>query len=323
MPPPFLPGYSDPQMPPPYEFSGVNIRSFPLRARRDAVQRVIDTYLNVAPPGSVDFEFRTVGSPGAPLAHLYMMVLHYDRMVSLVPHYHEMGYLTQHELYFALPVVRWVNGSPAEVGLFTPYIFVDNTWSLVCGNTVVGYPKQMAWFRMPASVTTPYPIQADAPVFPRYSPDTLLSWHRLVEVSSLVGDIGERSGSLWPFGDVEALFVRDVEVPVEKAVLDLLKGAAGVSYKVYQLKQIRDSEGFAFACYQGILSFTAELATSPVATWGPLPPAVIDLKRYESLPIGEKLGLVYGADGRLYSVFPYWIRCGFSVKDSQVLYSAT
>ena len=85
MPPPFLPGYSDPQMPPPYGFSGVNIRSFPLRARRDAVQRVIDMYLNVAPPGSVDFEFRTVAPPGAPLAHLYMMVLHYDRMVSLVP----------------------------------------------------------------------------------------------------------------------------------------------------------------------------------------------------------------------------------------------
>ncbi|HEX7183717.1 MAG TPA: acetoacetate decarboxylase family protein, partial [Thermoanaerobaculia bacterium] len=304
--PRYISGYCDPQFPPPYSFKNVTIWSFPLVAHRNALTRIVDRYLNIDPSGEVRFR---------PIAGLvYMMVLHYGRMIPAAPPYNEWGYLTQNEFYFAIPIVRLEGGLPANAGLFTPYIFVDNPWSLVCGNTVIGFPKQMAWFLLPPDPASAYPIQIDAPVFVRRSPDTLLTWQRLVtiepgglrglleeagefveEAGEFVKEAGEfleEEESHWPFGNIEALFGARGRLPIESEIMDLLRNVRDNKlYSLVQLKQIRDAAVLDESCYTAIVNLSVGLDSVPLTL--PLPPAAVDLKAYASAPYGQELGLRY------------------------------
>lgn len=317
--PPYIPGYCDPQMSPPYHFKGVSIWVFPLVARYGALKGVVDRYLNVAPSGSVDFKFKPLGNPLLNSSLVYMMVLHYDRM--LCP----QGFMIQNEFYFAIPFVRLKEGLPVDFGLFTPYIFVDNPWSMICGNMVAGFPKQMAWFRMPREGVDPYPIEIDALVFTKFSPDTPLTWQRVLNVhSSLLGFLQEEAAEAasWPFGDVDSLFGPQGRVPIESALLEPLREfAANGVYSIAQLQQIRDAVQSDTACYQAVISFKVGLDSAPA--FRPLPAAAIDLPAYPSLRIGKELGLLYDLNGKLLPILPYRVDCDFSIIDPEVLYSAT
>jgi hypothetical protein len=323
--PPYLPGYSDLQFPPPYSFKGVTIWSFPLAADIQKLTGIVDLYLNLDPSGTVRFR------PLAPL--VYMMVLHYDRMIPEAPPFKDWGYLTQNEFYFAIPIVRLENGLPVDAGLFTPYIFVDNPWSMICGNTVLGFPKQMAWFLLPPGLKA-YPIQIDAPVFVTKSPDTPLTWQRLATIQSGgfgglleetgdlltdAGEILEGEASLWPFGHIEKLFGAG-GLALEGETLDLLRNIRDNKlYSLVQLKQIHNAVGIADSCYTAIVNLSVGLSSVPLSLL--LPPASIDLKSYATATYGEDLGLRY-TNGRLIPIMPYRTRCDFSIKDPKILYSA-
>jgi len=314
----FIPGYSDQQLPPPYKATGVSLWSFPLVARFDKLQEVVDEYLNIAPPGSVDFVLRPLGALGR--AFVYLTVLHYDRLISDVPPFNTQGFHTQNELYFAIPFVRWKGLVPVDIGLFTPYIFVDEPWSLISGNTVAGFPKLEAQFvRLPASPASPYPIEIDAPVFPTYSPATPVTRKRILDVNALLGEPVEKE-NLWPFGDIDGLFGPEGEVPVEQAVFALLqKIVLSKAYSLIQLKQIRDAVQPDVAVYQAVLNFTVGL--DALASLGFLPPAVVDLPAYASLQIAKGLDLIDNG-GRYFPILPYWVQLDFSLKDPKVLYSS-
>lgn len=127
---------------PPFRFHGVTSRVFPLRADGHALQRMCDTYLNRFPE---QIYFR----PAAP--YVLLSLLHYGRMSYATRTAAHHGWVSQNEVYFGVPLDwgrldhgRWTRHGTAVV---TPFIFVDQPWSIEIGREVYGWPKEPAEFR--------------------------------------------------------------------------------------------------------------------------------------------------------------------------------
>jgi hypothetical protein len=315
----YIEGYSDQQMPPPYNFEDVTIWSFPLFADLTKVQDIINRYLGgSSDPGSVRFELITSTSQDvANNTLVYMTVLDYGKMRS------DWGYLSQKEFYFALPMIR-TGGDVQDIVLFVPYIFVDNSWSMICGNTVVGFPKQLAWFRIGGSLRNPYPIGIDTQVFVKRGPDTPQTWQSLAQISSRFALGAIPSGrSLWPFGDIDQLYGPSGAFPVSSRIFDLFTfRLQQATYDAVQLKQFLNAQQppppkakpKPKASYKARVSFTMQIQAG--GTWGFLPAASVSLPAYDSLTIAADLGLI--KTGRAYHpVLPFWISCNFNCQDAK------
>lgn len=127
---------------PPFDFDGVTVRVFPLRAHAHALQRLCDTYLNHDPD---QIYFR----PSAPYAVLAL--LNYGRMSYTSEASAHYGWVSQNEVYFGAPV-DWRRRDKhgritTGVGIVAPFIFVDQAWSIQVGREVYGWPKMPAAFR--------------------------------------------------------------------------------------------------------------------------------------------------------------------------------
>lgn len=134
---------------PPFCFDGVTSRVFPLRAYDHALQRLCDTYLNLFPE---QVYFR----PSAP--YVLLTLLNYGRMsysTETAAHY---GWVSQNEVYFGVPLDwgRLENGrwTPLGSGVVTPFIFVDQPWSIEVGREVYGWPKEPAEFQREVNTWT-------------------------------------------------------------------------------------------------------------------------------------------------------------------------
>jgi hypothetical protein len=121
---------------PPFRFSGVDVRVFPLRASLSRLKRFCDDYLNL---------FRDVAE-FVPLDNFVeLVVLEYPSMTSQEqPAFATYG---QTEVFFLLPVL-WTNAKTGKTRLaaLIPYIFVDNPVSARLGRDVFGWPKEAAWY---------------------------------------------------------------------------------------------------------------------------------------------------------------------------------
>ncbi|MGH9606306.1 MAG: hypothetical protein ACRD3N_11480 [Terracidiphilus sp.] len=134
-----LPKLTDNPLPiqPPFLFNGMSARVFPLRASLDSLQRVCDGLLNFVPPQAGYFR--------APLPYVMMMVLDYGQVAEAVA---RIGWFAQIEVFFMVPVEwyklvgdRWVFHDWAVI---TPYVFVNDEFSVPLGRTVYGFPKVLA-----------------------------------------------------------------------------------------------------------------------------------------------------------------------------------
>lgn len=144
-----------PGMVPPFNFPGVTMRVFPLKADMYVLRAFCDKYLNVAPPEVAEFE------PFAPF--VYMIVLHYGKMSVEAAN---LGWISQHEVTFSVPLLwhrRRANGrETVDWAYVTPFIFVDNPLSLTTGREVYGWPKVLShfqsdidrWMRSPTNAQT-------------------------------------------------------------------------------------------------------------------------------------------------------------------------
>jgi len=270
----------DPQMPPPYSFPGVSIRNFPLSADPEKLQQLCDNRLNtiLGTPGERKCEYRIDKDD----SFVDLNVLTYPRMYS--NELENIGYISQHELYFGLSVYKhMLQGSevPPERTIFVPYIFVDNVWSLISGREVMGYPKLRASFQpLPSEA---YPIIVSTDVLTEYSPKTSQTFRPLVEIyesraSSAFTD--QQGDTPWPWGALDNLALPSPQV----------KGArVGIAFPIIQLKQIRDSEETDRACYQALVS--SKIIASTFQQRTDLDPAEIKIHRYDNLRIAEVLGL--------------------------------
>lgn len=302
----YIEGYCDAQMPPPYEFRDVTVWSFPLLADAEAVGKLIDRFLLTSPLSKSRPQLITGKEDAFALKTMvYMMTLDYGRMWSSNPPEGGWGYLSQNEFLIGFPVI--VDGI---LGFFSPYIFVDNPWSMICGNTVLGYPKQLAWFQVSGPDANPYPIKIDTSTFVRYSRDTPLTWQRLVDIDSPLAaalPLPEPS-EVFHFGPIEKLFGDDGPLPIADELLDQLKS---FQYDIVQLKQFRSAQFTNEACYQALVFCTVK---DELNGGGLLPPANIRLATYSSLNLRRDLGL---GDGPLVSLFPYWMRCNMQFSNAR------
>lgn len=120
---------------PPFVFNGLSSRVFPLRANMDALQRFCNAYLNIVP--------ESVGRFRASVPYVYLAMLDYGQIADGSG----IGWFAQVEVFFAVPVEwyrkvdgRWVFHDWATV---TPYIYVDDDFSIPMGRSVFGYPKAL------------------------------------------------------------------------------------------------------------------------------------------------------------------------------------
>ena len=122
---------------PPFVFNGMSARIFPLRASLDALQQLCNGYLNFIPPEAGRFR--------ASVPYAFLMVLDYGQVAEAIT---RIGWFAQLEVFFSV-AVDWytlVNGKWVfqDFGVITPYIFVNDSFSVPLGRTVYGFPKILA-----------------------------------------------------------------------------------------------------------------------------------------------------------------------------------
>ena len=122
---------------PPFVFNGMSSRVFPLRAHLGTLQRLCDGYMNFIPP--------QVGYFRVPLPYVFVMVLDYGQVAEAVA---RIGWFAQTEVFFLIPLewYKFVNGKWVfhDWAVITPYVFVNDEFSVPLGRTVFGFPKVLA-----------------------------------------------------------------------------------------------------------------------------------------------------------------------------------
>jgi hypothetical protein len=126
------------QLTPPFQFTGVTMRVFPLRVNRYLLQRFIDEHLNIIPSAAGQFSVF--------LPYLYLIVVNYGKMAVQAAN---LGWISQNEVAFSVPLI-WrheVEGRRVQdFAYVSPFIYVDNPLSMTTGREVYGWPKMMASF---------------------------------------------------------------------------------------------------------------------------------------------------------------------------------
>lgn len=121
--------------------SRVRVQMFPLLATLDRLQELCDRQFNDWLPPSI-----AIFRPALPL--VVCGVLHYPDMGDALPY--QTGTLSQNEMYFLVPLERYrlVNGREelVEIGVTTPFIFVDNAESVADARARFGMAKELAQF---------------------------------------------------------------------------------------------------------------------------------------------------------------------------------
>jgi hypothetical protein len=275
---------SDPQVPPPYVFPGVTIRSFRLEADLLQLQALCDTFLNIGSLFDRGFEYRAI----LPFVDLDYLV--YPRMLYALQPYSQWGFATQRELYLKFFVAKFVLIDdlfliPApELLSFFPYIFVDNYWSAIAGREIIGFPKLLAKFHAGSSLANPYPIKATTSAIETYAPTSELLPLPLVEINDAPQSNPIPIISSWTLPP-SLLALLD---PMLQAALSAGEAIDPGLLQTVHLKQLRDPAQPTEACYQAIVE--GQFAIANLHPFAP-PPAQIVLFPHATLSIAAKLGL--------------------------------
>lgn len=127
------------QSSPPFDYPGVSMRTFPLRADMTRTQTLVDGWLNDLLPDEVAY-FR-VFTP-----FVLLVALNYGK-ASVIPS--NLGWSSQKEVTFSIPLQWYKRGKRGfefhDFAYLTPFIFVDNDLSIPAGREVFGWQKNLIW----------------------------------------------------------------------------------------------------------------------------------------------------------------------------------
>ncbi|HEY4359778.1 MAG TPA: hypothetical protein VGN17_02360 [Bryobacteraceae bacterium] len=268
---------------PPILFNGLSARVFPLRANLDALQQLCDNYLNIVP--------EEVGYFRAMAPYVNLMVLDYGEISLPVT---SAGWFAQVEVFFSVQV-EWykrVNGQWVfhDWAVITPYIFVDDKFSVPLGRVVYGFPKILASVTCAPSAWTSDPLAAvtlakiETPVFPevyagtpletktflevqrdapmsnlRVPPDPrspIMPWVVASNVANAVGGFGR--DALWMAQSMRVSPINPLSSPsflpemITRMAPAFAPGGVGMTQNSLNLKQFRHSEDPTRICYQSL-----------------------------------------------------------------------
>jgi hypothetical protein len=287
----YLPLDSDPQIPPPYNCPGVTIQSFRLPSKLAQQQLLVDTYLNIGDIEDRGFYYT------ACMPFVDMDFVNYPSMSYGLPPLGNMGSISQNELYFRIYVVKfvvvldvfWVP-VPTIMGFF-PYMFVDNSWSMVAGREVSGFPKLMASFNSPPQTPNqplrPYPIAASTLGFANIGPGARAEMLPCITIQPLPQGANNNIAiaQKWALSAADLNFLND---PVAAAALETALTADDSLLSTVQLKQFRTAGSSTSACFQAIVE--GQFSVSNMNFLIP-PPAQISINQLATLSIAPALGL--------------------------------
>jgi hypothetical protein len=300
------------QLPPPYRFPDVSINSFKLEGTIEAIQQLCDKLLNIGAREERGFEYYAASK------YVDLEILHYPRMECTSPPFADQGFSTQNEIYFRVMVAKMrISGNLIvfdSIGLFVPFIFVDNPWSVISGREVIAFSKNLAKFEPddPAGAG-PYPMKVFANVFNPYDPNTCLRLEEIVSIQGAARAAGSKPPTgPWPWGDIDFSGVNDM-------VQDFVRYSSDISqprFSMIGLKQFRDAQNPSNACYQALVE--SEGSASNIV-FDDLPPADVSIARYDSLQIAKSLGF---PQGTLTPIREYNLRCDLTFGNCRNIYVA-
>lgn len=302
--PTFIERNDDPQIPPPYDLSGITVRSFELAADMTALTSLCNKLLNIDSLDQRGFQYRPV------LPYVALEVLTYERMISTVAPYSGMGFIQQNEIYFRMIVCRFDRIGPFLVPVmlynFFPFIVVDNAWSAFSGREVLGLPKAIGMIdQKPSNVS--YTATLKLPVFKTFSPTTPQTMQQVISIQTGKLAALAPSGALtWPwvaFGE-QGLGLS----PQQVHLADLIDP---LGFSTVHLKQLRDAGNATEACYQALV--TANFSVTTVTPYNLLESATVTLFPTATIDIAQTFGLA--SSGTLRAALAYQVRCGLTFGD--------
>lgn len=305
----FISHVDDPEVPPPYDFSNISMMSFRLTATQANLQALCDKFLNIGDLADRGFEYRALTN------FVDMEMLTYPEMRFTKPPYSGC-FASQQELYFRFFVWKFISVSGVLIPdpipeLFMPFIFVDNSWSMISGRTVIGFPKVMAQFSsVPAANAAPFHITASALALTSFQ-KTKLDWKPIVKIDSSTGPAQPISDGLWPWIGLGAEVVDPIlqDFPVNFPA----------AFSTIQLKQFRDAQCPDEACYQALVGtpFTPTKVGLPTL----LPPVTVTVEQYASLDIPGTLGFKPGVP--LQPTLQYAMKFGMTIGSATNIFVNT
>jgi len=350
-------GIGDPQIPPPYSFKDVKIRSFRLLAARKQLKKLCGRFLNIGTFTDRGFTY----SPILPFVDLE--VLYYPKMNSEHPDFKDRGCDYQNECLFRIFVGKYNTESPGrgdspqEVAVFVPFIFVDSSLSVISGREVIGYPKVWARFELPERGED-YPLIISANVFRNRGPNedpvlapvvAIENWAALplstplsdlftTALTGLEDALDDFSGTYADapstiagtyagfFSRAEDEFRKVVkwpwafidEDPLLQSFRNVIKKPGLDRFPIIQLKQFLDAQRTDYACYQALVSARFKVVPGSIRNLKPLPLAKITIpSSYPSLSIVQHLGLVGETAS---SIGQYELTCDMKCVDVRNLF---
>lgn len=299
---PYEPTIAGTQFPPPYLFPGLKAFGFPLLADRAVLQDLCDQFLAIAPPGK-GISFAPIAiAPNDAL--VVLQVLDYPSLVATTPPWDAFGGAPQQEAYIAVPVVRKQGGQPVEIGLFLPFIFVDNPTSAFTGREVFGMPKLLAAFEN----VRDFPQQ---PVVVRFhgrkAAGDPFQLRRLLKAAQVPGTIapptfGARIGMF--FGPLDALFAAS-------PLFDLIDDAhVGGSFFGFSSRMLIGPSAGASDAFRSIMRCTYQ--TANVAA-GFLPPTTVAFKPLFEIDLESALG-IRTVGGEALAMNPFHVSCDLTLS---------
>ena len=266
----------------PYHFPRITFRVMPLRARRNRLQKLVDSYLK-----NDFFEFRVAGkvkdeSDDHTVACL--IGINFEKMTS---HSNPGREYSDREMAFAVPVVWWEKGHagskyPALIPLYT---FAGTDWNTATLYEVYGelalksefVEPDDPWLADPANPTNRLLLTIKSELFPELRKSQEARELPVLEVFSAPGTAPSNAS-----------------IPSYLERVGLSHLWSGDRFHTIALKQIVDAEDPALADYQALVGrrrkFTVAREGAPAT--GPLDPLSIKVYDYPAIKIVETLGLV-------------------------------
>ncbi len=300
----------DPCIPPPYDFPGITIMSFRLPAKLANLQILCDQWLNVGSLSDRGFEYRAF------LDFVDMEIVTYPQMKFAQPPYSNWGYASQQELYFRIYVWKFISIGgvlfPDPIPeLFFPFMYVDNSWSMMSGRGVLGFPKVLAQFDpTPVLDAKPLKVSASALVMDTFAPTTKLDWKPVVQIAPTTGVAASTPNGKWPWIELGA----DVDDSLLGELLQAVLTAIPNVFRTVQLKQSRET--VTGACYQAVIN--TSFRPTAIYSMTSLAPVTITVNKYASLDIPGSLGFPAGVP--LQPSLQYSIQLDMSMSQASVLF---
>jgi uncharacterized protein with NAD-binding domain and iron-sulfur cluster len=295
----------------PLSLDGTTVQGFVLDADPLKLAAYVDRTLNAAAGGKVRYE---------PILGRVLLV--YSSSARAAPATlpdRDLGWLPEIDVLFWIPCLAW-DGLIPRVVFTIPYSFVDTPNAMAMGREIYGFPKTIGRFSFDGALPRPDPLVVSGVAIEHFAPTSKAEWQELFRAQP----VGPAVGPPLSFTSGAELFAMIGERLLEGLAPELLvRGGTSLldlfatpTIPLAFLKQLRDAEVPARACYQAVIE--APATTTRFRSAGVvLEPYEVVLRDLDSVPIARELGLQVGAN---VSRFSFWADFDFQMGKGRVVH---